>query len=154
MDIAELDATLGDAHRAFVDTSTCIAYQSTSEAAHPLARHLFGRIADPVDPLAAYISIVSAAEMLVRPIQAGDHRLTLVSDFLQSFPNLHMLDATFDVALQAANVRALTRLALPDALLIGTAVLAGCEAIVTNDERWSRRLGPLFPRFTWIYLGR
>jgi hypothetical protein len=47
-----------------------------------------------------------------------------------------------------------SRLALPDALLVGTALLSGCEAIITNDERWSRRLAPLFPRFRWIYLGR
>jgi predicted nucleic acid-binding protein len=130
---ADLDAALGDAHRAYIDTSACIAYLSTAELAYATARHLFQRVADPVDPLTGYISIVSAAEMLVRPIRAGDHRLSLVTTFLREYPNLHMLDATLDVGLQAANIRALT---------------------VTNDERWSRRLGPLFPQFTWIYLGR
>jgi predicted nucleic acid-binding protein len=65
-----------------------------------------------------------------------------------------MIEASFDVGHQAATVRSLTRLALPDALIVSTAILSGCEAIITNDERWSRRLGPLFPQFTWIYLGR
>jgi predicted nucleic acid-binding protein len=154
MDIRQLDAVLGSAHRAFFDSSTCIANFSTTEDAHPLARHLFDRVADDTDPLIGYISIISAAEMLVRPIQAADHRLSLVHDFLLGFPNLHMLDADFEIALQAANIRAAARMAMADALLIGTAILAGCEVIVTNDARWSRRLSPLFPQFTWIYLGR
>ena len=76
MDISELDAALGTARRAFVDSSTCIANFSTTELAHPLARHLFDRVADDADPLIAYISVVSAAEMLVRPIQAADDRLS------------------------------------------------------------------------------
>ena len=46
MNIAELDAAIGDAHRAFVDSSTCIAHFSTAEHTHPLARHLFGRVQD------------------------------------------------------------------------------------------------------------
>jgi predicted nucleic acid-binding protein len=48
----------------------------------------------------------------------------------------------------------MSRLALPDALLVVTALLSGCEAIISNDEQWSHRLGPLFPQFTRIYLGR
>ena len=154
MDIRQLDAALGSARRAFFDSSTCIANFSTTEIAHPLARHLFDRVADDADPLIGYISIVSAAEILVRPIQAADHRLDLVHNFLRGFPNLHLLNADFEVALQAANVRAAARMAMADALLIGTAILAGCEVIVTNDERWARRLTPLFPQFRWIYLGR
>lgn len=154
MDIPELDAALGDARRAYVDTSTCIAYHSTTEHAHPLARHLFNRIADAEDPLVAYFSTITAAEMLVRPIRAGASDLTAMHRFLRGFPNLQMVDTDFQVALQAANVRAVTRLALPDSLIVGTAILTACEAIVSNDERWSRRLAPLYPQFRWIYLGR
>jgi predicted nucleic acid-binding protein len=154
MDIAELENALSDARRANVDTSTCIALHSTTEHAHPLARHLFERIADDADPLVGYISVVSAAEMLIRPIRAADHRLQLVTEFLRTFPNLYMVDTDFEIAHQAANIRAITRLALPDSLIVGTAILAACEVIVTNDERWSRRVAPLYPQFRWIYLGR
>jgi predicted nucleic acid-binding protein len=154
MDVRDLDAAVGDAHRAFVDSSACIAYHSTTELVHPLARHLFGRIASPLDPLGAYISVVSVAEMLIRPIRTGGHDLSLVTDFVRGFPNLTVLDVTLDIANQAATIRALTRLSMPDALLVGTALLSGCEAIVTNDREWARRLTPLFPQFRWIYLGR
>jgi hypothetical protein len=57
-----------------------------------------------------------------------------------------------DVALQAANIRALTRLPLPDALLIATAMLAECEAIITNDREWHQRLSRQFPAFRWVFL--
>jgi predicted nucleic acid-binding protein len=153
MNVTELDRAIGDAHRAYIDTSTCIANLSTTEAAYQAARHLFGRIADDSDPLVAYISVVSVTEMLVRPIRSGDSRLDLVTDFLQNFPNLHILNTDFAIAIQAANIRAVARLALPDALLVGTAIMAACEVIVTNDERWARRLAPLYPQFRWVYLG-
>jgi predicted nucleic acid-binding protein len=99
MDAAALDTALADTHRAFVDTSTCIAYFSTAEAAHPVAAHLFNRIADEDDPMIAYLSVVSVSEMLVRPIRAGQARLGLVSQFIQTYPNLQILPANFDVAL-------------------------------------------------------
>ena len=119
---------------------------------HHLARHLFRRIADDGDPLTGYLSVVSAAELLVRPIRAGAADLTFMHAFLRSYPNLHVLPIDLDVALQAANVRALPKLPLPDSFLVASATLAGCEAIVTNDEAWYKRLRNAFPAFKWVYL--
>ncbi len=115
-------------------------------------RHLFERIAASDDPLVAYISVVSAAELLIRPVRAGGADLTFMHAFLRGFPNLHLLPVDLDVALQTANVRALTRLPVPDAILTASAMLSGCEAIITNDERWQRRLRGLFPQFRWVHL--
>jgi predicted nucleic acid-binding protein len=153
MNIAELDAAIGDAHRAFVDSSTCIANFSTAEHVHALARHVFERIGSNTDPLTGYISTVSCMEMLVRPIRSAGPDLETVTGFLREYPNLHLLDIDLHVALQAANIRALTRMAPADALLVGTAIMAACEVIISNDERWARRLAPLYPRFRWVYLG-
>jgi predicted nucleic acid-binding protein len=152
MNAESLDRLLKGVTRAFVDTSTCIAYHSTAEAAHFLARHLFQRIASPADPLAAYLSVISAAELLIRPIRAGAADLTFMHTFLRAFPNLTILPTDLDVALQAANIRALTRLPLPDAFLIASAMLSGCEAVISNDRDWHRRLSGQFPAFRWIYL--
>jgi predicted nucleic acid-binding protein len=91
--------------------------------------------------------------MLVRPIRAGERHLLTMHRFLRDFPNLQIVNTDFEVAHQAANIRALTRLALPDSLIVGTAIMSACEVIVTNDERWARRLAPLYPRFRWVYLG-
>ena len=153
MDIASLDLALGKVERAFLDTSICVAYHSANEVVHPLAQHLIRRIERSDDPLTGFLSVVTAAELLVRPMRGAADDVRLMHQFLRQIPHLHILDVDFEIAHQAANVRALTRLALPDALLIGTAILAGCEAIITNDERWARRLRPLFRQFTWIYLG-
>lgn len=153
MESADLDQQLAHTSRVYVDSSTCIAYHSRTELVHSVARHLFERIADGADPLIGYLSVVSVAEMLVRPIRSGGRDLTMVHAFVQDFPNLEVLQVDLSVALQAANIRALTSIAMPDALLIGTALLSGCEAIISNDQRWTRRLAPLFPQFSWIYLG-
>lgn len=72
--------------------------------------------------------------------------------FLRGFPNLTLLPVDLEVALQAANVRALTRLATPDAILVASALLSGCEAVITNDRDWRARLRPHFPQLRWIYL--
>jgi hypothetical protein len=31
-------------------------------------------------------------------------------------------------------------------------LLAGRQAIVTNDDAWQRRQAPLYPQYCWIYL--
>lgn len=152
MEGEDLDRALADAQRVFLDTSVCIAYHSTAELVHPLARHVLRRIADPDDPLTGYLSVLSATELLIRPVRAGGADLTYMHTFLRGFPNLQTLPIDLDVALQAANIRAFTRLPLPDTMLVATALLSGCEAIVSNDRDWHRRLRPHFPQFRWLCL--
>jgi len=147
-----LDQALAGAHRVFLDTSTCIAYHSSVESVHPLARHLFGRIADPDDPLTGYLSVLAATELLIRPIRAGGADLTFMHTFLRAFPHLNVLPVDLDVALQAANIRALARLPIPDAIAVASALLSGCEAVVSNDRDWQGRLRVHFPQFRWVYL--
>ena len=152
MDPVTLDHRLGNARRVFLDTSACIAYHSTAETVHPVARHLFERVANPSDNLSALLSVVSAAELLIRPIRAGGADLTYMHAFLRGFPNLELLPVDLDVALQAANVRVLTRLSMPDAILTASALLSNCEAVISNDRDWHRRLSAHFPQFRWLYL--
>jgi predicted nucleic acid-binding protein len=149
---ADLDAALDGAERILLDSSALIAFHSRLERAHPLAEHLLGRIADSDDPVHGYYSFVSAIEILVRPIRSGQDRFTFMHTFLSEFPNLTGLPLDMVVAVQAANLRAVAGLALPDAVVVASGLLAGCEAIVTNDERWKRRGETLFRDFRWIYL--
>jgi predicted nucleic acid-binding protein len=150
--IAGLDAALGDAERVLLDSSALIAFHSPHERAHPVADHLLKRIGSSRDPLRGYYSVVSAIELLIRPIRTGQQRFTFMHAFLTQYPNLTDLPMDLTVAVQAANLRATTGISLPDAVVIGSGLLAGCEAIITNDERWKRRLEPLFRTFRWIYL--
>jgi predicted nucleic acid-binding protein len=138
--------------RALLDSSTLIAFHSPAERAHPVAEHLLERIARPDDPLRGYCSVVSAVELLVRPIRTNQERFTFMHTFLTQFPNLTVLPMDLVVAVQAATLRATTGLPLPDAVVIASGLLAGCEAIVTNDSRWKRRGEALFRQFRWLYL--
>jgi predicted nucleic acid-binding protein len=151
--IGELDAMLGEAERVFLDSRALIAFHSRLEPAHSLAKHLMGRIEDDSQPLRGYCSVISVTELLIRPMRAGVAPFAFMHTFLSSFPNLAVLPVDFSVAVQAASLRASTGIRLPDALIVASGLLAGCEAIVSNDEQWRRRLKPLFREFRWIYLG-
>ena len=74
--------------------------------------------------------------------------------FIRGFPNLTALPVDLDVALEAANIRAFTRLPMADAVLVASALLSASEAIVTNDRDWYTRLQGAFPRFRWVYLAQ
>lgn len=152
MTLADLDAALGDAERILLDSSALLAFHLSAERAHALAAHLLGRIATDDDHLRGYYSVVSAVELLVRPIRSGRAEFAFMHDFLTTFPHLIVLPMDLTVAMQAATVRAVARMRLPDAAVIASALLAGCEAIVTNDRDWKVKLEPLFHEFRWIYL--
>lgn len=152
MAIADLDAALGTAERVLLDSSAIIAFHNPHERAHPLAEHLLRRIADDDDSLHGVYSFVSAIELLIRPLRSGPDRFTFMHTFLTQFPHLSGLPVDIIVAVQAANLRAVTRLAVPDSVVIASGLLAGCDAIVTNDGRWKRRGEELFRQFKWIYL--
>lgn len=150
---AGLDQAIADAERVLLDTSALIAFHNEAERVHVLCKHLLGRIERHEDPLQGYYSVISAAELLVRPLRAGPAQQAYMHAFLTSFPNLTILPVDLTVAIQAATVRATANLRLPDAIIVASGLLAGCQVIVSNDEAWRRRLSPLFPQFHWLYLG-
>ena len=152
-DVGRLDADLGPRERVLLDSSTLIAFHSPHEIAHPLARHLLERIERDDDPLTGYFSILSAPELLVRPLRAGPGPYGLMHAFLTGFPHLHVLPLDMTVAVQAATLRASVGLKLADAVIVASGQLAACEAIAANDEAWLRKLAPAFPAFRWLYLG-
>ena len=52
------------------------------------------------------------------------------------------------VALEAATVRAATDIKLPDAIIVATAVISGCDALIGNDKTCARRVTEI----PYIYL--
>ncbi len=82
-------------------------------------------------------------ELTVRPWRLGhEHLARRYETLLGHFPNLMVLDVTREVARRAARLRARYNLRPPDALLVGTALVGGAAAFVTND-RSLRGLGGL-----------
>ena len=153
MSIAGLDTAMAGSSRVLVDTSTLIAFHNPNEAVHTLVRHLFQRIQSDDDLLHGYYSVVSAAELLIRPLRTSQASFTFVHTFLTTFPHLQVLPMDLTVAIQSATIRSATYLRLPDATIVASGLLAGCECVVTNDRLWKQRLEPLFPDFRWVYLG-
>ncbi|MBI3979289.1 MAG: PIN domain-containing protein [Chloroflexi bacterium] len=152
MSAAGLDRALAGVERILLDSSSVIAYHTAGEAAHGLAKHLLDRVQEDADPLRASISVITAAEVLIRPHRTGLAEFTYMHAFLTTFPNLTVLPMDLTVAAQAATLRSVTGLKLPDAMIVASALLAGCEAVVSNDAPWKRKLAPLFPQVRWIDL--
>ncbi len=152
MTTQDLDRAIGPRQRMLLDSSALIAYHTTQEPTHLLVKHLLARVEEENDSLHAFYSVLSAAELLVRPLRAGLSESAFMHTFLTDFPNLHLLPVDLTVATQAATIRATTGLKLPDAFIVASALLAGCEVVVSNDERWKKRLSGLYRRFTWLYL--
>jgi predicted nucleic acid-binding protein len=81
---------------------------------------------------------VTVAESLVRPLRAESELATqIVEAFLRHFANLRVEPVTYDIAREAARIRAATALRAPDAMILATAVVAGATSIVSNDGRWA-----------------
>jgi predicted nucleic acid-binding protein len=87
-------------------------------------------------------SVLSEAEAYVRPLRDRDRRaLQRVTD-LFSEDGIEVVQASRAIGRRAALLRADYRpLKLPDAMIIATALDAGCDLIVGNDEEWKKLKG-------------
>ncbi|HHW39722.1 MAG TPA: type II toxin-antitoxin system VapC family toxin [Syntrophomonadaceae bacterium] len=89
--------------------------------------------------LQAVISVITEAELLVGPLKKNNKEaLARVRLLLNEFPGLEVIPVSRQIGQMAASIRVETNLPLPDALIIATAKSVGCDAIVGNDQSWSR----------------
>ena len=77
------------------------------------------------------LSAVAYAECLIRP--SADGTAGAVTDALQRLVTVVPTDAV--IAALAARIRAEDGVALPDAIVIATAVAAGASTLVTTDKK-------------------
>lgn len=152
MSRSSLEHAVPRGERILLDTSSLISYLGRPDAATPVVKHV---IDDWVRSgrNGAIVSMVTVMEVLVRPLEVGpgegyDH----VMDFLQRFPNLQAKAVDVVVAHEAATLRAQHRFSPPDALIIGTGLVAQIGHLVTNDERWKKRLADISERVRVCYL--
>jgi predicted nucleic acid-binding protein len=81
-------------------------------------------------------SELSVAECLVKPLELG--RADLVQTyqaFLQERRFFSVVPVTRDLLVEAARLRGLSRIKLPDAIHAATALQRGCTSFLTNDDR-------------------
>lgn len=86
--------------------------------------------------LKAVTSELTLAEILVRPFMDGSvERQTAYQQALQNTDALEVFPVSREVLVEAARLRAIANLRLPDAIHGATAILTGCETFLTNDAR-------------------
>jgi predicted nucleic acid-binding protein len=96
------------------------------------------------------ISSLSVGEALVRPAQAGRAREIALG--VLDMPGLRVRSVDLLVAAEAARIRSVSSLRMPDAVVIATGVLTGCSAIVTNDRRLAAAAPQVVPEIQVILL--
>lgn len=86
--------------------------------------------------LSAVTSELTLAEVLVRPfIDRNIERQTAYQQALQSSDVLEVVLVSRDVLIEAARLRSIANLRLPDAIHGATARLTRCETFLTNDRQ-------------------
>lgn len=150
--LAGLQATLRGVRRLALDTSVWLAAADAADPRQPCARWLLteverGRFAFTV------ISALTVAEALVRPVSASFEEGVAAQTALRNFPNLTIAPLDLDIAVEVAHVRGATKLKMPDAIVLGTAIAHQVEAIVHADEEWVAKAKPYAGTLGIIYLG-
>lgn len=84
----------------------------------------------------AVTSELSLSECLVKPYMDGDQRAAdAYFALFEAQPGLAVVAVTREILINAARLRARTRMALPDAIHVSTAAIAECEIFVSDDRR-------------------
>ena len=84
------------------------------------------------------ISTVTLAEVLSGPLRAGDERLAeRYRSVLTTPPTWRLVELTAAIAHRAARIRAHSRLRLPDAVQVATALETSSIGLVTHDRDFS-----------------
>lgn len=84
----------------------------------------------------AVTSELSLAECLVRPLELGRMEVVrLFLEFLQDRPSFSVVPVSREVLITAAELRARSRIKLPDAIHAATAQREACFSFLTNDDR-------------------
>jgi predicted nucleic acid-binding protein len=127
-----------------VDTSVVIAYLTGTEQTSNLATELFDRfVATGRNP--AFLSMITVEEILVRPFRAGPAAVARAEGFLRHFADIGLIAVDYEVAREAARIRATAGLPTPDAIVLASALVGGVDVLVTNDRVWKARAASIAP---------
>ncbi|MEO7664538.1 MAG: type II toxin-antitoxin system VapC family toxin [Candidatus Limnocylindrales bacterium] len=122
-----------------LDASAVLAYLVGTEAVSPAATWIFdGFFATGRN--AGVLSTLTCGELLIRPFRTGQAAVATIEGFLRFFTSIRLAEVTYDVAREAARIRAATQLAMPDAIVVATAVVQRADVLVTNDRAWPANL--------------
>lgn len=124
---------LTDVSRLYIETAPLIYYVE----AHPDYIARMDTIIDAVEnqPIRAFSSVITLTEVLTQPLKTGNRILEQeYRDILVNSGGYQLIPTSVRVAESAADLRARYNLRTPDALHIASAILARCDAFLTNDS--------------------
>ena len=132
---ASLGSVIPPGASLLVDTSVALAYLTGTESTSSLAEQLFDSFV-ATGRNAAALSAIAVQEILVRPFRSGMAAVATAEGFLRHFAEIRLVEVTYDIAREAARIRAITSIRAPDALIIATALISQVDVLVTNDRSW------------------
>ncbi len=124
-------------HRIFLDTAPVIYFVEKNPQHMDVLLPIFRSVDEGV--VTAITSPITLAECLVVPYRK--EMTTLQQDFTDLLVYGHhtiFVPLDQECAQQAARLRAEYNISLPDAFQIGVAIVAGCDAFLTNDHTLQR----------------
>jgi predicted nucleic acid-binding protein len=132
-----LEDAIAGVTRIGLDTMSVIYYVEANPTYLPLMDVIFDRIDE--GNIAGVASTITLLEVLVQPLRRGTSDIAdQYRDLLTDSANFEILPLTEAVAETAADLRARYNLRTADSVVAATAIQAGCQALVTNDDRLPR----------------
>jgi predicted nucleic acid-binding protein len=119
----------------FIDTAPIIYYIEAHAEFGPLAKEIVNAFQS--GKLIAYSSVITLAEVLPKPTERGDERLTRkFAEFLKHGRNFSMIEISERIAEAAGKLRGhYPFLKTVDAIQLAAALDLESEAFITNDGR-------------------
>ena len=96
----------------------------------------------------AVVSVMCEAEMRVQPLRMGNRGMSGKQELTLAHPSVLVVPVDRDIARKGAEIRAELDLKLPDALIVATAVIHNCDALIGNDKACAQRVTEI----PYIYL--
>ena len=127
-----------------LDTSATLAYVAGAEAVSSAATQVFDAFLATGRNVGC-LSMVSVGELLVRPFRTGPAAIATIEGLLRHFAEIRLVDVTYEIAREAARLRAASDLRMPDALIIATALEEEVDVLVTNDRSWPAAIASVAP---------
>ncbi|MFL5644755.1 MAG: type II toxin-antitoxin system VapC family toxin [Chloroflexota bacterium] len=117
-----------------LDAGVVIGLLDADDAHHESASAALARLLRSGDRLAMAASAL--AECLVGPQRRGPRAVTVVDDLVERLP-IEIADLDRGIAHTAASLRSRhSKLRLPDALVIATAIEHSADELITTDRKW------------------
>ncbi|PHJ60682.1 twitching motility protein PilT [Nostoc linckia z18] len=131
----KISDALAGVSRLFLDTAPVIYFVERNPLFVDLVDPIFDRLEADIT---AVVSGITLSECLVGAIRLGlvDLEQAFV-DMLQQ-EQVVFVEINAAIAREAAKIRVRYNLQLPDALQVAAALMAGCEAFLTNDAAFKR----------------